>query len=91
MDFKDFFAENDNQLVLLNQMISFRQEYMEMRSEVENKLTRLHMDCSTMAREASCSFALLLSQMGCPSCSTGVIHFLLKNKSDLCSDNSTCI
>lgn len=71
MDFKDMFAEHDNQVVLSNQMILFRQEYMDMRSEVENQLSRLQLDCSAMTREASCSFALLLSQMGCPSCSSG--------------------
>ena len=82
MDFKDMFAEHDNQVVLSNQMILFRQEYMDMRSEVENQLSRLQLDCSAMTREASCSFALLLSQMGCPSCSSGVIYLYLTRKQD---------
>jgi hypothetical protein len=45
-----------------------------MRAQVESILTRLHMDFSNMTRDASCNFVLLLSQMGCPSCSTGVSY-----------------
>lgn len=48
-----------------------------MRAQVESILTRLHMDFSNMTRDASCNFVLLLSQMGCPSCSTGVSNQLL--------------
>jgi hypothetical protein len=55
-------------------MTSFRREYMDMRAQVESILTRLHMDFSNMTRDASCNFVLLLSQMGCPSCSTGVSY-----------------
>lgn len=80
MDFNNLLSEHDNQVVLSNQMILFRQEYNEMRSEVDNLLTKLQMDCSAMTREASCSFTLLLSQMSCPSCSTGVIYFLLTKR-----------
>ena len=75
MDLKDLLAEHEDQVVLWNLMTSHRREYMDMRSDVENQMTRLHMEFSTMAREASCNFALLLSQMGCPLCSTGVIPF----------------
>ena len=69
---KQYLAEHEDQVALWNQMRSFRAEYMEMRSNVESVLTGLSMDLSTVARDASCQFVLLLSQMGCQSCSTGV-------------------
>ncbi|XP_046437712.1 paramyosin-like isoform X1 [Daphnia pulex] len=68
---KQYLAEHESQVVLWEQMTSFRREYMDMRAQVESILTRLHMDFSNMTRDASCNFVLLLSQMGCPSCSTG--------------------
>lgn len=71
---KQYLAEHEYQVALWNQMRSFRAEYMEMRSQVESVLTGLSMDLSTVAREASCQFVLLLSQMGCQSCSTGVMR-----------------
>lgn len=69
---KQYLAEHESQVVLWEQMTTFRREFIEMRSQVESILTRLHMDFSNMTREASCNFVLLLSQMGCPSCSSGV-------------------
>lgn len=73
---RQYLEEHENQVALWNQMTSFRREYMEMRSEVESVLTGLSMELSTVAREASCQFVLLLSQMGCSSCSTGVSGLL---------------
>ena len=68
-------------------MIAFRQEYQEMQSDVDSILTRLRMEFSNMTREASCNFVLLLSQMGCPSCSTGVrvYNYQLFGKFYVCS------
>ena len=73
----EFLAEHESQVVLWEQMTSFRREYVEMRSHVESLLAHLHMDFTSVAREASCNFVLLLSQMGCPSCTTGVRFYCL--------------
>ena len=71
-DWPALLADHENQTALWKQMLKFRHEYGEMRSEVESALANLHMDFTSIAREASCNFVLLLSQMGCPSCTTGV-------------------